>query len=109
MPSTTETLEPAAEEASFVSNRMREHGIPLGTAGPFDNVAEVRGPWMKGRDWRRKCRSGSCAPPDDVGYNAGEGKQSPSILAAITESGTLRQGVVNSSLDKKVRRQPLAI
>lgn len=97
MPSTTETLEPAAEEASFVSNRMREHGIPLGTAGPYHNVAEVRGPWMKGRDWRMKCRSGSCAPPDVVGYNAGEGKQSPSILAAITESGTLRQGVVNNS------------
>ena len=30
-----ETLEPAAEEAAYVMNRMREHGILLGTDGPI--------------------------------------------------------------------------
>jgi 4-aminobutyrate aminotransferase-like enzyme len=39
-----QTLEPAAEEASFVSNRMREHGILLGTDGPFHNVVKIRPP-----------------------------------------------------------------
>jgi len=38
------TLEPAAEEASFVSNRMREHGILLGTDGPYHNVIKIRPP-----------------------------------------------------------------
>jgi 4-aminobutyrate aminotransferase-like enzyme/Ser/Thr protein kinase RdoA (MazF antagonist) len=39
-----ETLEPAGEEASFVSNRMRERGILLGTDGPFHNVVKIRPP-----------------------------------------------------------------
>jgi 4-aminobutyrate aminotransferase-like enzyme len=39
-----ETLEPAAEEASFISNRFREHGILLGTDGPFHNVIKIRPP-----------------------------------------------------------------
>ncbi len=38
------TLEPAAEEASFVANRMRECGILLGTDGPFHNVVKIRPP-----------------------------------------------------------------
>jgi 4-aminobutyrate aminotransferase-like enzyme/Ser/Thr protein kinase RdoA (MazF antagonist) len=38
------TLEPAAEEASFVSNRMAEHGILLGTDGPYHNVVKIRPP-----------------------------------------------------------------
>jgi 4-aminobutyrate aminotransferase-like enzyme len=38
------TLEPAAQEAAFVSNRMREHGILLGTDGPFHNVVKIRPP-----------------------------------------------------------------
>ncbi|MFN0112030.1 MAG: aminotransferase class III-fold pyridoxal phosphate-dependent enzyme [Blastocatellia bacterium] len=38
------TLEPAAEEASFVANRMRDHGILLGTDGPFHNVVKIRPP-----------------------------------------------------------------
>ena len=38
------TLEPAAEEASFVANRMREHGILLGTDGPYHNVVKIRPP-----------------------------------------------------------------
>ncbi|HZS05204.1 MAG TPA: aminotransferase class III-fold pyridoxal phosphate-dependent enzyme [Blastocatellia bacterium] len=39
-----ETLAPAAEEASFVANRMREYGILLGTDGPFHNVVKIRPP-----------------------------------------------------------------
>jgi 4-aminobutyrate aminotransferase-like enzyme len=38
------TLEPAAAEASFIANRMREHGILLGTDGPFHNVVKIRPP-----------------------------------------------------------------
>ena len=38
------TLEPAAEEASFISNRLREKGILLGTDGPFHNVVKIRPP-----------------------------------------------------------------
>lgn len=38
------TLEPAAEEASFISNRMREHGILAGTDGPYHNVLKIRPP-----------------------------------------------------------------
>ena len=38
------TLEPAAEEASFVANRMREQGILLGTDGPYHNVVKIRPP-----------------------------------------------------------------
>jgi len=39
-----ETLEPAATEASEVSNRMRDRGILLGTDGPFHNVIKIRPP-----------------------------------------------------------------
>ena len=39
-----ETLEPAAEEASFVSNRIREQGILVGTDGPYHNVLKMRPP-----------------------------------------------------------------
>ena len=39
-----ETLEPAAAEASFISNRMREHNILLGTDGPLHNVVKIRPP-----------------------------------------------------------------
>ena len=38
------TLEPAAAEASDVSNRMRDQGILLGTDGPFHNVVKIRPP-----------------------------------------------------------------
>lgn len=38
------TLEPAAEEASFISNRMRDYGILLGTDGPYHNVIKIRPP-----------------------------------------------------------------
>lgn len=39
-----ETLEPAAGEASFVVNRMRERGILVGTDGPHHNVIKIRPP-----------------------------------------------------------------
>ncbi len=39
-----ETLEPAAEEADFIVNQMRENGILLGTDGPFHNVIKIRPP-----------------------------------------------------------------
>jgi 4-aminobutyrate aminotransferase-like enzyme len=39
-----DTLVPAAEEASYVVNRMRELGVLLGTDGPFHNVIKIRGP-----------------------------------------------------------------
>ena len=38
------TLEPAAAEAGFISNRMRDHGILLGTDGPYHNVVKIRPP-----------------------------------------------------------------
>ncbi len=39
-----DTLEPAGDEASYVSNRMRDHGILLGTDGPHHNVVKIRPP-----------------------------------------------------------------
>ena len=39
-----QTLEPATVEAAFVANRMREHGILLGTDGPYHNVLKIRPP-----------------------------------------------------------------
>lgn len=38
------TLEPAAEEAAYVVNRLREHRILLGTDGPLHNVVKIRPP-----------------------------------------------------------------
>jgi 4-aminobutyrate aminotransferase-like enzyme len=38
------SLEPAAEEASYVVNRMRDEGILLGTDGPYHNVVKIRPP-----------------------------------------------------------------
>ena len=38
------TLAPAAEEAAYVVNRMRERGILLGTDGPHHNVVKIRPP-----------------------------------------------------------------
>jgi 4-aminobutyrate aminotransferase-like enzyme/Ser/Thr protein kinase RdoA (MazF antagonist) len=39
-----ETLEPAAEAATLIVNRAREHGILLGTDGPYHNVIKIRPP-----------------------------------------------------------------
>lgn len=38
------TLQPAAEEAAFIVNRMREFGILIGTDGPLHNVLKIRPP-----------------------------------------------------------------
>lgn len=38
------TLEPAAAEASFVAEQMRQQGILLGTDGPYHNVVKIRPP-----------------------------------------------------------------
>ncbi len=38
------TLQPAAAEATYVANRMRQQGILLGTDGPFHNVVKIRPP-----------------------------------------------------------------
>ncbi|HUQ79856.1 MAG TPA: aminotransferase class III-fold pyridoxal phosphate-dependent enzyme [Gemmatimonadaceae bacterium] len=40
------TLEPAGAQASYVSNRMRELGILLGTDGPHHNVVKIRPPML---------------------------------------------------------------
>ena len=45
-----QTLEPAAAEASFISNQMREHHILMGTDGPYHNVLKIRPPMPFNRD-----------------------------------------------------------
>jgi 4-aminobutyrate aminotransferase-like enzyme/Ser/Thr protein kinase RdoA (MazF antagonist) len=44
-----ESLEPAAEQASYVVNRMRECGILLSTDGPFHNVIKIKPPLVFSR------------------------------------------------------------
>jgi len=39
-----ETREPAPQQASYVVNRLREHGILAGTDGPHHNVIKLRPP-----------------------------------------------------------------
>jgi len=39
-----ETREPAAEQASYVVNRLRDRGILTGTDGPYHNVIKLRPP-----------------------------------------------------------------
>ncbi len=38
------TLAPAAKKASYIVNRMREHGILMSTDGPFYNVLKIKPP-----------------------------------------------------------------
>ncbi len=38
------TLAPAAAQAAYVANRMRERGVLLGTDGPFHNVLKIKPP-----------------------------------------------------------------
>ena len=38
------TLTPAPEQAPYIANRMREHGILLSTDGPFHNVLKIKPP-----------------------------------------------------------------
>ncbi|MCB8941082.1 MAG: aminotransferase class III-fold pyridoxal phosphate-dependent enzyme [Ardenticatenaceae bacterium] len=39
-----QTLEPAAEEASYIANRMRDKGILISTDGPLHNVLKIKPP-----------------------------------------------------------------
>jgi len=39
-----DTLEPAAQEATDIVNRMRDAGVLIGTDGPFHNVLKIRPP-----------------------------------------------------------------
>jgi len=39
-----ETRRPASQEASYVTNRLRERGILTGTDGPYHNVIKLRPP-----------------------------------------------------------------
>jgi 4-aminobutyrate aminotransferase-like enzyme/Ser/Thr protein kinase RdoA (MazF antagonist) len=41
-----ETLAPAAEQAAYIANRMRERGILLSTDGPFHNVLKIKPPMV---------------------------------------------------------------
>jgi 4-aminobutyrate aminotransferase-like enzyme len=40
------TLEPAAEEATYIINRLREHGILISTDGPLHNVLKLKPPMV---------------------------------------------------------------
>jgi 4-aminobutyrate aminotransferase-like enzyme len=39
-----DSLEPAAAEASYIANRMRDHGILISTDGPLHNVLKMKPP-----------------------------------------------------------------
>jgi 4-aminobutyrate aminotransferase-like enzyme/Ser/Thr protein kinase RdoA (MazF antagonist) len=41
-----QTLAPAPEQASYITNRMRERGILLSTDGPFHNVLKIKPPLL---------------------------------------------------------------
>ena len=41
-----ETLEPAAKEATYIINRLREHGILISTDGPLHNVLKLKPPMV---------------------------------------------------------------
>ncbi|MBC7775869.1 MAG: aminotransferase class III-fold pyridoxal phosphate-dependent enzyme, partial [Phycisphaerae bacterium] len=41
-----ETLRPAASEATYLANRMRELGILMSTDGPFHNVLKIKPPMV---------------------------------------------------------------
>ena len=44
------TLEPAAKEAGYVVNRLRELGVLTGVDGPHENVIKLRPPLILGAD-----------------------------------------------------------
>ena len=43
-----ETLDPAAEAASYIAERMRDHGILISTDGPLHNVLKIKPPMVFG-------------------------------------------------------------
>jgi 4-aminobutyrate aminotransferase-like enzyme/Ser/Thr protein kinase RdoA (MazF antagonist) len=40
------TLDPAAEQADYIINRMRDHGILISTDGPLENVLKIKPPMV---------------------------------------------------------------
>ncbi|WP_421693731.1 aminotransferase class III-fold pyridoxal phosphate-dependent enzyme [Aestuariivirga sp.] len=42
------SLAPATEEAGFIANHMRDHGVLISTDGPFDNVLKIKPPMAFG-------------------------------------------------------------
>ena len=40
------TLEPAGDQASYIANRMRDHGILISTDGPLHNVLKIKPPMV---------------------------------------------------------------
>ncbi|MCZ6693316.1 MAG: aminotransferase class III-fold pyridoxal phosphate-dependent enzyme, partial [Bacteroidetes bacterium] len=44
-----ETLDPAADKAKYLINRMREFGVLLSTDGPFNNVLKIKPPLCFGK------------------------------------------------------------
>jgi 4-aminobutyrate aminotransferase-like enzyme/Ser/Thr protein kinase RdoA (MazF antagonist) len=44
-----ETLEPAADQATYLANRMRELGVLMSTDGPFHNVLKIKPPMVFGK------------------------------------------------------------
>ena len=44
-----ETREPAATEASYLVNRLRDQGVLLSTDGPDHNVIKIKPPLVFGR------------------------------------------------------------
>ena len=45
-----DTLEPAGNQASYVANRMRDHGVLISTDGPFHNVLKIKPPLVFNRE-----------------------------------------------------------
>jgi len=45
-----ETLAPAPAQATYLVNRLKEHGILLSTDGPFHNVLKIKPPLVFSRD-----------------------------------------------------------
>jgi 4-aminobutyrate aminotransferase-like enzyme len=45
-----DALEPAANQADYVVERLREKGILAGTDGPYHNVIKLRGPMVIAKD-----------------------------------------------------------
>ena len=43
---TTETLEPATEEAAYLTERMKDRGVLISTDGPYQNVLKIKPPMV---------------------------------------------------------------